>query len=74
MIPGTVTDRLIFQEEGKLKGPEKNLVAYYGEHHTTHIYSLGWESNLGSISQRVRTSPNLGLVLRDIKNVQLVLS
>ena len=28
----------------------------------------------GSISQRVRTSPNLGLVLGDTKNVRLVLS
>ena len=29
--------------------------------------------DLGSISQRVRTSPNLGLVLGDMKNVWLVL-
>ena len=28
----------------------------------------------GSISQRVRTSPNLGLVLGDMKTVRLVLS
>jgi hypothetical protein len=28
----------------------------------------------GSISQRARTSPNLGLVLGDIKNIWVVLS
>ena len=62
IIKGTETESVLI----RLNGVQMDVSVYL-----VHFLGLG---DLGSISQRVRTSPNLGLVLRDIKSVQLVQS